>query len=136
MHVTSAEALAPLIAIAVALGVAGCGGQGRESNAPTATAGTSGAKVEIGNKITFGSFRTVADIDCGKGKALNVGGSNNTLTVTGVCTTLNIGGADNHVTLTEVHQTISVLGVNNTVIYRAGDPKIDDLGSGNSITKG
>lgn len=39
-------------------------------------------------------------------------------------------------TLTEVHQTISVLGVNNTVIYRAGDPKIDDLGSGNSITKG
>ncbi|OBA92806.1 hypothetical protein A5642_08635 [Mycolicibacterium mucogenicum] len=136
MRIKSAGVLAPIIATAVVLGTAGCGDQGHESNAPTATAGTSGAQVEIGNTITFGSFRTVADVDCGKGKALNIGGSNNTLTVTGVCTTINIGGAENHVTVAEVHQTISVLGVNNTVVYRTGDPKIDDLGSGNTIRKG
>lgn len=136
MGIKSAGILAPIIATAVALGGSGCGSQGQESNAPTATAGTSGAQVEIGNTITYGSFRTTADIDCGNGKALTVGGSNNTLTVTGVCTTLNIGGADNNVTLTEVHQTISVLGVNNTVVYRTGDPKIDNLGAGNTISKG
>ncbi|SHV39240.1 Protein of uncharacterised function (DUF3060) [Mycobacteroides abscessus subsp. abscessus] len=134
MRIKWAGIVVPIIASTVVVG--GCGEQGRESNAPTATAGTSGAQVEIGDTITYGSFRTTAAIDCGKGKVLNVGGSNNTLTVTGVCTTLNIGGADNKVTLTEVHQTISVLGGNNTVVYRTGNPKIDNLGTGNTISKG
>ena len=38
-------------------------------------------QVEIGNTINYGSFGTTADIDCADGKSLNVGGSNNTLTV-------------------------------------------------------
>ena len=49
------------------------------------TAGTSGAQVEIGNTINYGSFGTTADIDCADGKSLNIGGSNNTLTVKGTC---------------------------------------------------
>ena len=67
---------------------------------PTATAGTSGAQVEVGNTINYGSFGTTADIDCADGKSLNIGGSNNTLTVKGTCANVNIGGADNKVTST------------------------------------
>jgi hypothetical protein len=29
-----------------------------------------------------------------------------------------------------------VVGLNNTVTYKAGDPKVEDLGSGNKISKG
>ncbi|MDR3663127.1 MAG: DUF3060 domain-containing protein [Mycobacterium sp.] len=135
MRAQSAGVLAP-IALAVTLAVAGCGSQEKNTNAPTVTAGTSGAEVEIGNTITYGSFGTTTNIDCGNGKALNIGGSNNTLTVTGICTTLNIGGADNKVTLAQVDKSITVVGVNNKVTYRAGDPEVDNLGSGNTITKG
>ena len=124
-------------AIAVcALGLAGCGSQSKDSNAPTATAGTSGAQVEIGNTINYGSFGTTAEIDCGGGKSLNVGGSNNTLTVRGTCGSVNIGGADNKITFDTVDKALSVVGLNNTVTYKNGNPKVDDLGSGNTISKG
>jgi Protein of unknown function (DUF3060) len=124
-------------AIAVcALGLTGCGSESQDTNAPTATAGTSGAQVEVGNTINYGSFGTTAEIDCADGKSLNVGGSNNTLTVKGTCANVNIGGADNKITFDRVDKELSVVGLNNTVTYRDGDPKVDDLGSGNKITKG
>jgi Protein of unknown function (DUF3060) len=121
---------------ACALGLAGCSSEKKESSAPTATAGTSGAQVEIGNTINYGSFGTTADIDCADGKSLNVGGSNNTLTVKGTCASVNIGGADNKITFDKVDKELSVVGLNNTVTYKGGDPKVDDLGSGNKISKG
>jgi hypothetical protein len=121
---------------AFALGLAGCGSEKKETNAPTATAGTSGAQVEIGNTINYGSFGTTADIDCADGKSLNVGGSNNTLTVKGTCASVNIGGADNKITFDKVDKELSVVGLNNIVTYKDGDPKVDDLGSGNKISKG
>src|SRR3954470_11168273 len=71
----------------------GCGAESNETTAPTVTAGSSGAQVEVGNTINYGSFGTTADIDCSDGKSLNVGGSNNTLTVKGTCASVNIGGA-------------------------------------------
>ena len=130
----------PLVAgcaiAACALGLAGCGSESKETNSPTATAGTSGAQVEIGNTINYGSFGTTADIDCADGKSLNVGGSNNTLTVKGTCANVNIGGADNKITFETVDKELSVVGLNNTVTYKGGDPKVDDLGSGNKISKG
>ena len=122
--------------VACALGVAGCGSQSKDSNAPTGTAGTSGAQVEIGNTVNYGSFGTTADIDCASGKSLNVGGSNNTLTVKGTCGSVNIGGADNKITFDTVDKELSVVGLNNTVTYKNGAPKVDDLGSGNKISKG
>ena len=121
---------------ACALGLAGCGSEGDETPAPTATAGTSGAAVEIGNTINYGSFGTTADLDCASGKSLNVGGSNNTLTVKGTCAKVNIGGADNKVTIETIDKELSVVGLNNTVTYKNGDPKVDDFGSGNKISKG
>ncbi|HEX4558093.1 MAG TPA: DUF3060 domain-containing protein [Mycobacterium sp.] len=121
---------------ACALGLAGCGSQGKDTNAPTATAGSSGAQVEIGNTINYGSFGTTADLDCADGKSLNVGGSNNTLTVKGTCASVNIGGADNKITFEKVDKNMSVVGLNNTVSYKNGDPKVSDLGSGNKISKG
>ncbi|MCB0944308.1 MAG: hypothetical protein KDB49_04475, partial [Mycobacterium sp.] len=63
--------------------LAGCGSNSSDTTSPTATAGKSGAQVEVGNTINYGSFGTTADIDCADGKSLNVGGSNNTLTVKG-----------------------------------------------------
>ena len=49
---------------------------------------------------------------------------------------MNIGGADNKITFETVNDSISVVGLNNTVSYKAGDPKVDDRGSGNKISKG
>jgi hypothetical protein len=118
-----------------ALALAACGSANKDTNAPTATAGTSGAAVQIGNTINYGSFGTTSNLDCANGKSLNVGGSNNTLTVTGTCASVNIGGADNKITFDKVDKQLSVVGLNNTVAYRAGDPKVDDLGSGNKIAK-
>ena len=118
------------------VGLVGCGSESNDTTAPTVTAGTSGAQVEVGNTINYGSFGTTADIDCADGKSLNVGGSNNTLTVKGTCASVNIGGADNKVTLETVDKELSVVGLNNTVTYKKGDPKVDDFGSGNKISKG
>ena len=123
-------------AAAAAVGLAGCGSESKDTNRGTATAGTSGAQVEVGNTINYGSFGTTADIDCADGKSLNVGGSNNTLTIKGTCASVNIGGADNKITFNKIDKDVSVVGVNNTVTYKDGDPKVSDLGSGNKINKG
>jgi hypothetical protein len=123
------------VALVIAFGLTGCGSGSNDANPPTATAGTSGAQVEVGNTINYGSFGTTADIDCADGKSLNVGGSNNTLTVKGTCASVSIGGADNKINLGKVDKDISVVGINNTITYSNGDPKVNDLGSGNSTKK-
>jgi len=112
----------------VLLGSTGCNSNGNKDS-PKATA-------EVGNTINYGSFGTTSELDCGDGKSLNVGGSNNTLTITGTCTSVNVGGADNKMTLDTVNKDISVVGFNNTVAYKNGDPKVNDLGSGNTVKKG
>jgi hypothetical protein len=128
--------VACLAVAACALGLTGCNSEKRDNDAPMATAGTSGAQVEIGNTINYGSFGTTADIDCADGKSLNVGGSNNTLTVKGTCANVNIGGADNKITFDKVDKELSVVGLNNTVTYKDGDPQVNDTGSNNKISKG
>ena len=121
---------------AVVLGLSGCGSESSDTKTPTATAGSSGAAVQIGNTINYGSFGTTADIDCADGKSLNIGGSNNKLTVKGTCANVNVGGADNTITFDAVDKELSVVGLNNTITYKSGDPKINDTGSGNKVSKG
>lgn len=130
-------AVSALTAVVLGLGagLTACGSQ-ESTNNPIATPGSSGAQVEIGNTINYGSFGTTADIDCADGKSLNVGGSNNTLTVKGNCANVNVGGADNKISFERVDAELSVVGLNNTVTYREGDPTINDTGSNNTITKG
>ena len=53
------------------------------------------AQLEFGNTINYGAFGTNTQVNCDDGKSLNVGGSNNTLTVRGHCESVNILGADN-----------------------------------------
>jgi hypothetical protein len=133
----SVRPIVGLAALAAAVvGLSACGSESKDTNTPTATAGSSGAQVEIGNTINYGSFGTTADIDCADGKSLNVGGSNNTLTIKGTCANVNIGGADNKITFEHVDKELSVVGLNNTVTYRDGDPKINDTGNNNKISKG
>jgi hypothetical protein len=127
---------AAAVVSAATLGLAGCGSESRDPDAPGATVGTTGAQVEVGNTINYGSFGTTADIDCADGKSVNIGGSNNTLTVKGTCANVNIGGADNKVTFERIDNEIAVVGLNNTVTYKDGDPTINDTGNNNKITKG
>ncbi|KDF00767.1 hypothetical protein Y900_017970 [Mycolicibacterium aromaticivorans JS19b1 = JCM 16368] len=122
------------ISVLAAIALAGCGSTSKQSTSPTATAGQSGAQVEVGNTINYGSFGTTAEIDCADGKSLNVGGSNNTLTVKGTCASVNIGGADNKITFGTIDKELSVVGLNNTITYK-GDPKVNNLGSGNTLNK-
>lgn len=86
--------------------------------------------------ITYGSMGTRTQIDCAAGKSLDVSGSNNTLTVIGRCASVSIGGADNTVTLARVEEQLTVDGLNNTITYRDGDPRVEDTGTGNRISRG
>lgn len=86
------------------------------------------------NMIDYGSFGTTSELNCADGKSLAVAGSNNRLTVRGRCETVTVAGADNRVILEQVEKSLIVTGLNNTISYRGGDPKVDDRGSGNTIT--
>lgn len=125
---------AAAVAVAV-IGLTGCGGS--DSSGPeTGSSRKSTMQFNVGNTLNYGSFGTTADLDCADGKTLDVGGSNNTLKVTGHCETVRIGGADNKLTLAQVDKEITVLGFDNTVTYKDGDPTVEDHGPGNTITKG
>ena len=125
------------LALAAAAGIAlsGCGSENQQTDAPTATLGTGGAQVDVGDMINYGSFGTTAEIDCAEGKSLTVGGSNNTLTVRGTCSSLHVGGADNTINVDAVNDKISVVGINNTITYKSGDPKVENLGNANQINR-
>lgn len=126
----------PLVILcSTAVLVAGCGANAGDGS-PSATEGSSGVQVEIGDTINYGSTGTTTTLDCAEGKSLTIGGSNNTITVEGSCATVNIGGADNKITLNAVTGTITTVGLNNSVTYRDGAPKVNDVGSNNSVSKG
>ncbi|OHV04892.1 DUF3060 domain-containing protein [Mycobacterium talmoniae] len=131
----------PVIAVGVVaavIGLAGCGGS--KTTNPETSGGSSSKKTtaqfEIGDTLNYGSFGTTAELDCADGKTLDVGGSNNTLTVKGSCKTVRVAGADNKITIDKVDESLTVVGMNNTVTYKDGDPKVDDHGSGNTVNKG
>lgn len=131
-----AHVLIGVTAAVATIGLAGCGADSSDTNTPTATLGSEGGQVEIGNTINYSSIGTTTELDCADGKSLNIGGNNNKLTVKGTCANANIGGADNTVTIERIDKGLSVVGFNNTVTYKQGDPKINDTGSGNKISKG
>jgi hypothetical protein len=113
--------------LVTAVGIAGCGSDEQEAPGPPVA--------EINNTINDGTFGRTATVDCADGKGLNIGGSQNTLTVTGRCGSVVIGGDENKITFERVDTEIIVAGLNNTVSYHDGDPQIQDLGTGNTITK-
>ncbi|MBU9763632.1 DUF3060 domain-containing protein [Mycobacterium sp. TNTM28] len=123
-------------AVATALTLAACGSESSDTSAPSATAGSSGVNVEVGNTINYMSVGTTTDIDCADGKSLTVGGTNNTLTVKGTCANVNIGGSDNKITFERIDKGLTIVGLNNTVTYRDGDPKVNNTGSNNKVNKG
>lgn len=87
------------------------------------------------NTINYESFGTTSRVDCADGKSLEVGGSNNSLTVRGRCESVTVRGADNRITVARVDGSLTITGLNNTVTYQGGDPKVDDRGSGNTVTE-
>jgi hypothetical protein len=137
-RMAAAAVVSALSMVLLIAGLTGCGQKNNNANPSTTTSstGSSTAQFQVGNTLNYGSFGTTADLDCGDGKSLNVGGSNNTLTVKGTCSSVSIGGADNKITFDKVDKLLSVVGINNTVTYKNGDPKVEKLGSGNTINKG
>ena len=137
-------AVLALAMVPAGFGLVGCGQKNNNANPSTTgagaststTAGSTTAQFQIGNMLNYGSFGTTADLDCGDGKSLNVGGSNNTLTVKGTCSSVSVGGADNKITFDKIDKQLSVVGLNNTITYKSGDPKVENLGQGNAINKG
>jgi hypothetical protein len=137
-------AVLTLSAIAV-FGAASCGPK-NNNGAPTTSPGASstpapsttstGAQFDIGNTINYVSTGTTTTLDCGDGKSLNVGGFNNTLTVKGTCGTVSIGGGDNKITVDKISRHLNVVGSHNAINYKDGDPKVENLGSGNTVNKG
>jgi Protein of unknown function (DUF3060) len=119
-----------------AIALSGCGSQSSDTHRPTATAGSSGLYVEVGNTINFGGAGVTTQIDCADGKSLNVGLNDNALTVNGTCAEVRVGGSNNTITLNQVNSLISVAGTNNKVTYKSGDPKVDATGNSNQINKG
>ena len=116
------------IAVLAAFGITGCGSKKQEAPGPPVA--------EMGNTINDGTFGATETRDCADGKSLNIGGSTNALTVIGRCDSVIVGGDDNKITFEKVDTELIVAGLNNTIIYRDGDPQVQDLGQGNSITKG
>lgn len=90
---------------------------------------------EMGNTINDGTFGATETRDCADGKSLNIGGSQNTFTVRGRCDSVIVGGDDNTITFDTIGTELIVAGLNNTITYRDGEPWVQDLGEGNSITK-
>ena len=115
-----------LAALAVSVPLAGCGSD--DGGPPTPP--------EVGNTITYSSFGTTADIDCGQGESLAVAGSNNTLTVRGSCASVSVGGADNTILADRIDGLLAVAGLNNIVSYQQGEPTVNDEGAGNRISRG
>jgi hypothetical protein len=114
--------------VIAAFGITGCGSKKQETPGPPVA--------EMGNTINDGTFGATETRDCADGKSLNIGGSGNTLTVTGRCDSVIVGGDDNKITFEKVDTELIVAGLKNTVTYRDGDPQVQDLGTGNTITKG
>lgn len=115
---------------AVILGSAGC-----ESEPPHKSARISkNYDGRFINTITYDSFGTTSELNCADGKSLEVAGSNNKLTVRGRCELVNVVGADNRISIERIDKALTITGLNNSITYRGGEPKLDDQGSGNTIT--
>ncbi|OHT88719.1 DUF3060 domain-containing protein [Mycobacteroides saopaulense] len=138
-----------LLAIAVAsLGLAGCGVIKPGSSNPTpgtwtppssSTSSTvstpTSAKVDIGDETVIGYFGQTTTAACEDGKRLNITGANNTLTITGACDKVTVSGFSNTITFDELKSEVTVTGYANKLTYKAGEPKVNNYGSNNTIQK-
>jgi len=71
---------------------------------------------------------------CAPGEDIDVGGTNNHLTLTGTCGEVTVGGLGQVVTI-ERAASITLSGKNNTVTWTHGEPKVTKSGSGNQALK-
>ena len=113
------------VSASAGLALSGCGS---DDNA--------GPQTSAGSTLSYDSFGTKAGIDCADGRSLDIGGSNNTIAVTGNCESVTVSGADNKIHLDKVEKSLVVDGLNNTVVYGAGEPEVSNRGTGNDIRQG
>ena len=78
----------------------------------------------------IGQHRT---IDCNE-TVLSISGMDNTVTVTGHCASLSVSGMDNAVTVDSA-ASIGVSGFDNRIVFHAGEPRVSNSGSGNTVDR-
>lgn len=71
---------------------------------------------------------------CTEGENIDVGGTNNDVTLTGRCGEVTVGGLENTVII-EAAASIDVSGKNNEVTWSKGEPKVTRSGT-NLVVKG
>ncbi|WP_406817332.1 DUF3060 domain-containing protein [Mycobacterium sp. M23085] len=112
-------ALAALVAVGLHTDLAGSG--------PSTTVPESGTLQLSGTGMT-------KTIPCHAGY-LSVSGEKNTITLTGHCTSVSVSGSGNHVAVDST-DAVSASGTGNVVVYHWGSPKIDDVGTANTVRQG
>jgi hypothetical protein len=91
--------------------------------------------VDIGDETVIGYFGQTTTASCQEGKRLNITGANNTLTITGACDKVTVSGFSNTIAFDELKTEVTVTGYGNKLTYKAGEPKVNNYGSNNTIEK-
>ncbi|HEX6356626.1 DUF3060 domain-containing protein [Actinophytocola sp.] len=87
-----------------------------------------------GGTVTIDESGVTRTVDCA-GQDVVVNGSANELTFTGTCASVTVAGSSNEVRIADTGEIV-VNGSVNRITWSEGDPKTEDNGQGNSISRG
>jgi hypothetical protein len=100
---------------------------------------TGHAQTAIRANAQFAGSGAKSVLDCAAGQA-EIAGSNNILTIKGDCKKLEVLGSNNAITVALAENAeVQLVGSNNNIIWTTPSghtPSIQQLGSGNTISKG
>jgi len=95
-----------------------------------------GVGVASADTLGYGSNDTTATIDCGSGAALDIAGSNNTLAVTGSCSSVRVAGDNNQIAFDAIEDALDITGSGNTVNVKNDNPGLNISGDNNTANTG
>jgi hypothetical protein len=88
-----------------------------------------GAVAKVDGGTAFTGVAQTKTYACSDGEDVDVGGTNNSISLTGKCGRITIAGIGNSVSL-DTAASIEAGGRNNTVTYASGEPKVTKPGTG------
>ena len=91
-----------------------------------------GAVGHVDGGIAFTGIGQTRAHACKAGENVDVGGTDNELTLTGPCGAVTVAGLSNEVTL-DTAASLEVSGRNNLVTYSSGEPRVSKSGTGNRV---
>lgn len=102
---------------------------GSGAHAPVRSVPTTPVTPAPGEVVTINGGNETRQIVC-DGNDVTVNGAANRVDVTGHCRSLTVSGSGNQVSV-DVADTITANGINDVITYRAGSPRIIDVGIDN-----